>query len=107
MWNRQRVKHFRGEPLMSERGQMNSVTIPETGVAKFGEAPEVDQLNAEIVDDGAEKFVVDRGASTQSAEQWHGAEIGRGEGHHVGAGLLQGLEGVGVPGHHRVDVVAY
>jgi len=24
-----------------------------------------------------------------------------------GAGLLQGLEGVGIPGHHRVDVVAH
>src|SRR5258707_2910152 len=105
--NSERVKNFRGHALMSQRGQVDAVSGPQARIAELGEAPEVDELQAEVVGDAAQQLVVDRGSAAEPPKQRHGAEVACGEREYMGAGLLQGLEGVGIPGHHRVDVVAH
>ena len=86
---------------------MDAITCPQARIAKLGEPPEVHELQTEIVGDAAQQLVVDRGPAPQPPEQRHRAEVTRGEREHVGTGLLQGLQAVGVSGHHRVDVVAH
>ena len=107
MRNCECVKNFRGHPLVSERRKVDAVPCPQARIAKLGESPEVDELQSEVVGDAAEQFVVDGGPAPQPPKKRDGSEVARGEGEHVGAGLLQGLQGVGVSGHHRVDVVAH
>ena len=85
---------------------MHPVVVPESGIAEFVEAPEVDERHAEVVGDAAQQFVVDRRPPAQPAEHGFGPQIRCGEGEDGGAGLLQGLQAVGVAGHHGVHVDA-
>src|SRR6476469_783932 len=51
--NRQRIKHFGGHSLMSHWGEVDTVAVPQTGIAELREPPEVHQVHTDVVDDGA------------------------------------------------------
>ena len=51
--NRQRIKHFGGHSLVSQRGEVDTVAVPQPGIAELGEPPEVHQVHIEVVDDAA------------------------------------------------------
>ena len=54
---------------MAERREVNAIACPQARISKLGEAPEVDQLQSEVVGDGAQQLVVNRGAAPQPAMQ--------------------------------------
>ena len=53
MGDSQRVKDFGGEALVTERREVDPIAVPQAGVAKLGEPPEVDELQSEVVGDAA------------------------------------------------------